>query len=157
MRQVELAQLLLVECHPVWIVAVAGAEEGCDAGLLCDHLILQFVIGELLVPDDIDPADLRFWSFGDLENHIDAVLAQLHHLRFHRGRKTALAFVQLDNARDVRPDFGSREDLPRRQFDLREDLVALDAIIALDDDAVDNRVLGHLDQDGTAFVLNGGL
>ena len=59
--------------------------------------------------------------------------------------EAALAPVQLDDPVDVGADLGAGEDLARRELDLGQDLVVLDPLVALKDDAVDDRVFADRD------------
>ena len=154
LRQVELPQLLLVVSHAIGIVAGAAAEYLGEAGLLRQHLALELAVGELLVADDVDRADLRLRPFGDLEHDIDAVLAELHHLRLDGRGEAALALVQLDDPGDVGADLGTGEYLPRGELDLLGDLVVLDALVAFEDDTVDHRIFGHRDDHVAVVVLD---
>ena len=142
LRQVELAQLLLIKRQPVWIIAGVGAENLEQPGFLRHHFAHQIAIRKHLVADDVDLANLGLWPFGDLENHIDAVLVEHHHLRFDTGGEPALAFVQFDDARHIGADFGAGEDLARGQIDFGIDLVVFQAAIAFQHDAVDHRIFG---------------
>src|SRR5690606_24260869 len=134
------------------VVAGRRAEDFQQARDLRHHLAAQLAVGERLVADDVDRADLRFRPFVDLEDDVDTVLVELHHLRLYGRSKAALALVQFDDARDVRPNLGAGEDLPRRQLDLGKDLVVLEATIAFQHDPVDYRVLDHSD-DYSAVVV----
>src|SRR6185295_6721261 len=107
----------------------------------------QAVIAELLVADDVDPADARARAFVDLEHHVDAVLVELDDLRLDAGGIAALAAVELDDPGDIGAGPRAGEDLARRQPDFRRDLVVLDAAVALEDDAVDDRILADLDDE----------
>ena len=81
----------------------------------------------------------------DLEHDVDAVLVELDDLRLDAGGVAALAAIELDDPGDVGAGLRAGEDLARREPDLGRDLVVLDAAIALEDDAVDHRILAHLD------------
>ena len=99
----------------------------------------------LLVADDVDLADLGLRPLIDLEDDVDPVLVELDDLGLDLGGEAALAAIELDDPGDVGARLGAGEDLPRREPDLRADLVVLDALVALEDDAVDHRILAHLD------------
>ncbi len=146
LRQIKLPQLLLVEGQPVGIVAGVGAQEAEQPRFLGNHFATQIAVRKSLIADDVDLLDLGLGTFVDLENDIDAVLRQLDHLRLDCRRETALSLIQLDDPRDICADLGPGENLPRRQPDLGNDLVVLYPVVALEDDAVDHRILDHGDQ-----------
>ena len=62
-----------------------------------------------------------------------------------RGGEAALAAIELDDPGDVGADLRAGEDLARREPDFGQDLVVLDALVALEDDAVDDRILADRD------------
>ena len=99
----------------------------------------------MLVADDVDGADLGLVALVDLEHQVDAVLVELDDLGFDRRGEAALALVQFDDPVDVGADLRAGEDLARGKPDLGLDLVVLDPLVALKDDAVDDRILAHLD------------
>ena len=139
--QVEGAQLLLVGGEAVGIVGVIRLKEAEDAaGLAREHLLAQAAVLKFLVADDVDRPDLREVALVDLEDDIDAVLVELDDLGLDAGGEAALTTVKLKDAVDVRANGGAREDLTRRELDFRRDLVVLEALVALKNDAVDDRV-----------------
>src|SRR5579864_1762789 len=83
----------------------------------------------------------------DFEDHIDAVLVELDDLGVDPGRKAALAAVKLEDPVDVGAGRGAGKDLTRSFLDLRGDLVLLEALVALKDNAVDDRVLANVDDE----------
>jgi hypothetical protein len=107
----------------------------------------KLAVGEFVVADDVDLADLRLRPLGDLEDDVDAVLLELDDLRLDPGGEAALAAVELDDPGDVGARLGAGEDLARRELDLGVDLLVLEPLVALEDDAVDDRVLADLDDD----------
>ncbi len=74
----------------------------------------------------------RFWSSWTILGSTDR-------------RESALAAIKLDDPVDVGADLGAGEDLARRKLDFRRDLVVLDPLVALKDDAVDHRVFANRD------------
>ena len=96
------------------------------------------------VAKNVDRADLGQIAFVDLEHHVDAVLVELDDLGVDAGGKTALTAVKLKDAVDVGTDRAAGEDLPRGELDLRRNLIVLQALVALKDDAVDDRVFARL-------------
>src|SRR5206468_7735526 len=79
-------------------------------------------------------------------------LVELNNLGLDAGRKTALPAVKLENSIDVCSDRRAGEDLARREFDLGRDLVFLEPLITLKDDAVDDRVLANVDHEIAGFA-----
>ncbi len=154
LRQVELAQFLLVERQPVGIVACARAENAGQPRLLGDHFAAQLAVGKLLVADDVDLADLRFRPFIDFEDDIDAVLIELNQLGLDRCSKATLALVQLDDTGHVGAHLRTRIDLPRRELDFRLNLVVLQPLVPFQDDTVDDRVFAHFDGDIAVHVAD---
>ena len=98
-----------------------------------------------VVAEDVDRADLGEVALVDLEHDIDAVLVELDDLGLDAGGEAALAAIQLEDPVDVGADRGAGEDLARRKLDLGQDLVVLEALVALEDDAVDDRVFADRD------------
>ena len=99
----------------------------------------------MLVADDVDRADLGEVALVDLEHDVDAVLVELDDLGLDARGEAALAAIQLEDPVDVGARRRAGEDLPRRELDLRRDLVVLEALVALEDDAVDDRIFAHVD------------
>ena len=147
LRQIELAQLLLIVVQAILVVRRVRRQQAEPARFLRRHLAAQLAVLEHLVADDVDLADLGLGAFVDFEHHVDAVLVEVDHLRRHDRGEAALAAVQFEDAADVLPHCGAREDLTRRELDLFRDLVALQRLVALQDHAVDDRVLAHLQHD----------
>ena len=148
---------MLVKCETIRIVAGVGAEKAGHARLFGDHFTAKLAIGKHIVANDIDLANLGFRAFADFKYHIDAVLAQLNHLRLDRGGETALTLVQFNDTRNIGANFGSGENLACSQLDFRNDLVVLDPLVPFQDDAVDHRVFSDVDDDVAALVANAGI
>ena len=106
----------------------------------------------MFVADDVDLLDARLGPLGNLEHEVDAVLAQLDRLRLDGGGEPALTLVEFDDAGDVRADLRTREDLARGKLDFGNDLVVLEALVTFQNDAVDHRVLDHVDHHVAIFV-----
>ena len=145
---------MLIERHPIGIVARARAEYLGYAGNLGHHLAAQIAVREIVVADDVDLADLGFGPFGDFIDDIDAVLIQHHHLGLYRSGKPALALVQLDNPGHVGANLGAGENLPRGKLDLGRDLVFLETLVALKNDPVNDRVLLYLNRHSAIVVAD---
>ena len=100
---------------------------------------------KVVVAEDVDRTDLGEVALVNLEHHIDAVLVELDDLRFDAGREASLPAIELKDPVDIGADRRAGEDLARRELDLRRDLVVLEALVALQDDAVDDRVFADVD------------
>ena len=87
----------------------------------------------------------------NFENHIDPILVKLDDLRLDPGTIAALTTIEFDDPGDVGTCARTGEDLPRRKPDLGIDLVVLEAAIAFENDAVDDRIFTHLNDDVTGF------
>src|SRR6185437_6270154 len=81
----------------------------------------------------------------------DAILVELDDLGIDPRGETALSAIEVEDPFDVRPNRGPGEDLPRRKLYLRQDLVFLESLVALEDDAVDDRVLANVDDEVAGF------
>ncbi len=111
------------------------------------HLLAQAVVLELFVADDVDAADLGKIALINLEHHVDPVLVELDDLGLDPRREAALPAIQFENSLDVRADRRAGEDLTRGKLDLGQDLVVLEPLVPLEDDAVDDRILADLDDE----------
>ena len=79
----------------------------------------------------------------DLEHQIDAVLLELDHLGLDRGREAAVAAIELEDPADrvLHPRAGV--DHARPQLHLVAQHLVVEPPVALERDAVDDRVLDH--------------
>ncbi len=155
--QVEGAKLLLVGRQAVGIVGIVRLEEAEQTARLPGvHFLLEALVAEIVVAEDVDRPDLGKLAFVDFEHDIDAVLVELHDLGLDAGGKPTLAAVELENSLDVRTRRRTGEDLPRGKLDLRRDLVVLEALVALQDDAVDDRVFADRDDEVAGIAAGDG-
>src|SRR5205823_334629 len=146
LSQIESAKLLLVGGEPVRVVGIVRLKEAEEtAGLVRVHLLAQPAGREVRVAENVDGSDLGEVALVDLEHHVDAILVELDDLRFDTRGESALAAVEFKDPIDVGADRASSEDLARRQLDLRRDLVVLEALVALKNDAVDDRIFADVD------------
>ena len=155
--QIILPQFLLVVGQTIGIIGVVGGEEAPGAGLFGSHLLPDRAFLELGIAQDVDLADLGFRAFADLEDHIDAVLFELHNLGLDTGGKAAAAAIEFKNAAQIGAGFRSGEDLARREADFLADLLFLHPLGAFDDDPVDHRIFLHLDDERAIVVADGGI
>ena len=145
--------MLAVIIQAVRIVVVVRAEQPPPARLLGHHDFAQAAVGEGFVPQEGDGAQARLWTLVDLEDHVDAVLVQLHQLGRNRRRDSARQPVQFDDLADVFLHLGAGIDTARSQGDFLAQLVLADRAVPLQHDLVDDRVLDDLD-DQIAVRLN---
>ncbi len=156
LRQVELAQLLLVESKPVGVIAGVGAEKAGQTRLLGHHLAAQLAIRKDFVADDVDLTNLGFRPFGNLVHDIDTILAELHGLGFDRSGEAPLSLVQFDDTLRIGAHLGPGVYLARGKFDFGRNLVGFQPIVAFQNDPVDDRIFDHLDHHVAAIVAHGG-
>ncbi len=146
LRQVKSAQLLLVRCQPVRVIGVVRLQEAEDSASLARvHFLAQPSVGEMRIAEDVDRADLGEVALVDLEHHVDAVLVELNDLGIDARGESSLPPVKLEDPVDIGANCAPGEDLARSELDLRRDLVVLEALVALEDDAVDDRVFADID------------
>ena len=154
LREVELAQQLAVEIEAVGIVAVVRRQEAVPGALAGPDLAAQRAVAEMLVADEADALHARDVAFVDLEDEIDAALVELDDLGLDRGVVAAAAAIDRQDALDVGLHARAREDLARLGLHLVAQLVVLDLAVTLEGDAVDDRVLRHLHDQGRALHLD---
>src|SRR3546814_7241767 len=94
--------------------------------------------------DTLFPYTTLFRSLVELEGEVDAVLLELDDLRLDGRREAAGAAVDFQDALGVALHLGAREDHARAQLDLLRQGVVVDAIVALEGDAVDDRVFRQI-------------
>src|SRR4051794_17840231 len=97
------------------------------------------------VAEDVDRADLGEVALINLEHHVDAVLVELHDLGIDACGEAALPPIEFEDSVDVGADCAAGEDLAWRELDLGVDLIVLEALVALEDDAVDHRIFANVD------------
>ena len=153
-RVVEAAQQLLVEREAVRVVGVVGAEEPVPSALLgLDHPA-QRAVAELLVADEGDAADPGHRALVDLEHEVDPVLVELDDLGLDLGRVAAVAAVELEDAADGVLHARAGVDHARPELDLGLETSVVEPLVALEGDAVDDRVLDHPDDQDVALALD---
>ena len=150
--QVEPAQQLLVEGHPIGVIGVVRGEKAVPGGFLgLDH-VAQVAVVELAIADEHDARHLGERALVDLEYEVDAVLRQLDDLGLHGRGEAAVAAVQLEDAADRVLYARARVDHARSQLQLGFQDIVLQAAITLERDAVDDRVLDHRDDQLVALA-----
>ena len=102
------------------------------------------------LPTNSTPADGGLGAFGDFEDQIDAAVRQIDDLRNHGDVVAAAAAIDLDDALHVRLHDAARQRAALLRLDLGLELLVLDPGVALELDAVDDRILDHRDDDAAA-------
>ncbi len=143
--QVEAAQQLLVEVDAGRIVFVGGGQEAPPGVLAGVDDVPEAAFAERVVADKGDVGDERTRPVADLEDDVDAVLALPNDLRRdHRGEPAALG-VGVQDALPIGLGGGRREHRPRAKLHHVLKLVVALEVVALEGDAVDQRIFDHLD------------
>ncbi len=88
------------------------------------------------------------------EDQVGAVLRRHLVLRRHRRGEAAGAAIDFENALDVLLDAREREGLARLSLGLFLETLGRDGVVALEDDAVDDRVLEHAHDEVVAARLH---
>src|SRR5579884_3961521 len=89
----------------------------------------------------------------DLEDKVDAVLGKLDDLGIDAGRKVPVTAIEIEDAPHVAEHPGAGIDLTGPLFDLGGELLVGERMIALEGDAIDDRVFDDLDDEGVADAL----
>ncbi|MFT3974516.1 MAG: hypothetical protein QM699_14010 [Amaricoccus sp.] len=146
--QVELPQHLLVDFHPVGVIADIAEQPGQPVGLAALDRPAQLPVGIRLVADEVDALDVGRPAFLDLEHQVDAVFRLADDDRVHRRAIAAGLLVGIDDA--LRVGLGRDDGVgePRAQLDHFVQLVVVEAVVPLEGDPVDRRVF--LDGDDEA-------
>ena len=152
--QVELAQQLAVEIQAVGIEAVVRRQEAPPGALGGLDLAAQGAVAEMLVADEADPLDAGDVALVDLEHQIDAALLEPDDLRLDHGVVAAAAAIDREDALDVGLHARAGEDLAGLGLHFVAQLVVVDLLVALEGDAIDDRVLRHLHDQGRALHVD---
>ena len=105
--------------------------------------VAQPIVRERLISKKRDRPHTTGCSLFDDEDHIDPVLRQGFVFRLDPRREASRAPVHVEDPVDVLGDPRRRERTARRNLDLLAQLFFLQRLVALEDDPVDDRVLGH--------------
>ena len=150
--QIVFAQQLAIVGQPIGVVGVRGRQKAIPAAFLGFDDAAQRAVAELTIADEIDAAYPGRGPFVDLENEIDPVLRQLDDLGLHGCREVAVPPIEFENAPDIVLHARARIDDARTQLDLAVEVLVGELRIPLEGDAVDDRVLDHLDDQGVALA-----
>src|SRR4029450_11537852 len=154
MLEVEPAQQLAISLDPVRIVDIAGLQEREKPAGLRSLDDVPEAIGRIgLIADELDEPDAGLYTLGNLEHEIDAVVWQLDDLRFDANIETSAAAVHFDDAGGVGLHDGTRERAAFLRLDFRLELLVLDLFVALESDAVDDRIFRDGDDQRPALTV----
>ena len=103
------------------------------------------------IADELDALDAGLGALVDLEHEIDAVVRQLDDLGLDADVEAAAAPIDLDEARDVRLHDRARKRAAFLRLDFGLELLVLDLLVALEGDAVDDRILDDRDDQPAAL------
>ena len=151
---VETAQLFAVEQEAVGIVVVVRGQDAPPGAFLGRDLLAQGGIVERLVADEGDARHAGGRAFRDRIDQIDAILRPLDDLRIDRRGEFAVAAVELDDALNVRLNLGAGEDHTRLHLRFFFEVLGRDLGIALEIDAVDDRIFDHMHGHGRAVEVD---
>jgi hypothetical protein len=110
----------------------------------------QTAVGILAIADERDALGFDDAALGHFEDQIDAVFVTPDDDRVHRGRQTPRHAISLGDGGGVLFGTGRRIDPARLRLEDAEQIVIVDAAVALDRDAVDRRELHHADHQRVA-------
>ena len=138
--EIKPAQQLAIRLDPVRIIDVAGLQECENSGLRgLDHVLEpERRVGA--VADELDGLDAGLCTLGDFEDEIDAIIGKLDDLGLDPDIETAAAPVDLDQACHVRLHHRTRERAALLRLDFGLELLVLDLLVALEGNAIDDRV-----------------
>ena len=118
------------------------------------NFFAELPIRKFVVPDEVDVFNAGDRTFGNLENQIDPVLRLLNDFGLNRRAKSTGLPVQLDDPLRVFLNLSPREQGPGFGRDLIIDFVSFKGAVPFEDDAVDDRVFNHLDQNVAVTRVN---
>ena len=145
MRQIEAAQQVAVGLDAVGIIEVAAGEEAQDVGGPGLDDALEPVGRKGAAADEIDPFDRRLLAFRDLEHEIDAVGRARDGLWLDPHVEAAAVLVEIDDPDHVGLHGRRDERAARLGLQLGGQLLVLEAFVALESDAIDERGFDHRD------------
>ena len=108
----------------------------------------------MLVAHEADALHARDVAFVDLEDEVDTALLELDDLGIDRCIVAAAAAIDGQDAFDVGLHPRARKDLARFRLHFVAQLVVLDLAVTLEGDAVDDRILGDLHDQGRALHVD---
>src|ERR1041384_7143426 len=149
--QVPAAQQLAIRIDPGGIVQIVVLEEAQQVALAgLDH-ITQPPGRKGAIAHELDVLDRGLAAFRDLEDEVDAVVRPVDDLGLDADVVAAVAAIDLDDALDIGLHQRTRQRSARFRLDFGEQLLVLDALVALELDAADDRVLDHRHDEAAAL------
>ena len=105
-----------------------------------------------MVADEADPLDQRQRVLLDVEDHVDAVVGQPDDLRLDLRREAAVGGIVFEQLLAVVLRHVGREDGARTQRELVAQLLVGQGVVALEGDAVDDRILDDVHDERVALA-----
>ena len=139
------AQEFAVESQSVGVVIVRCAEDFPPGALGGRHHGPQFGVREGPVADEVDSFDTSLAALVDLEHQVNAVLRQPNDLRLDTCGKQSGTAVDRDDPLHIGLHTGAREHGARPQLHFLQEILVLDLAVALEIDAIDDRIFFDLD------------
>src|SRR5690606_20180940 len=104
-------------------------------------LILQTLVAIGIVADEADLLEAGLFALADLEHQIDAVVGQFDDLGIDADVEAAITAIDLDDALHVGLHRGARQRTAGFRLYLDVELLVLELLVALERDAVEDRIL----------------
>ena len=118
-----------------------------------NNLAAQATVREVFIANKVDGANASHRPFTHDENQIDPVLIKWFVLRFNRRREPSGLAIEFKNALHIRLHAGRGKDTAWRGLDFFAQFIIIQGAIALEQNAVDDRILDHThDQIGARLV-----
>ncbi len=122
-RQIEVAQPVAVDLETVGIVGVGRDQEAVPGGLGGEDDAAQLAVGERLVADEADLADVGAVPLLDLEDEVHPVLVELDDLGVDRRAEASAAPVEIEDPLDIRLHAALRQHRAGLFLDLVEEVL----------------------------------
>src|SRR5215468_4725894 len=102
--------------------------------------------------EELDALYAGLYALSDFEDEVDAIAGELDDFGVYADVEAAAAAIDLDDARGVGLHDGTRERTALLRLDFGLELIVLDLLVALEGNAVDDRVFD--DRDGQPSALD---
>src|SRR5581483_3138335 len=138
----------------VGIVDVVAAEETQQVRLVrLDH-VLEAVGRIGRVADELDGIDAGLLALVDREDQIDAVVGLLDDFGDDRHVIAAGVTIDIGDSLGIRLDHRTRQRSARFGLNFGRELLVLDLLVAFENDAANDRILDHRDDDSAAGLVD---
>src|SRR6185437_7995485 len=148
--QVEAANQIAIGLDAVWVVDVVAAQEAQQVGFVGLDDVLEAIGRIVAVADEVDGFDRGLAAFVDCEDQIDAVVRLVDHLGRDGHVIAARMAIDFHDSLRVGLHHRARQRAARLGLDFSGELLVLDLLVALEGDAVDDRVFDHGDDNSPA-------